>query len=177
MQNISSLYKLLEVICKSKPYKVNYQAISEAIGVSKNTLKQYLVYLQKASLIRTIGGVSKNERYIKKPDKIYLNNTNLFEILCSNKEIGTIRETFFVSQLQYNYTLHYPKKGDFLVNEKYIFEIGGKSKGFKHAGAKRRNLAAKRGQIKDLSNSYVVADDIEVGFGNKIPLWLFGFLY
>ena len=76
--------------------------------------------------------------------------------------IGTIRELFFKSML-FKYDLSIPKKGDFLVDEKYLFEIGGKNKGFK--------------QIKDVENSFVVADDIEIGFGNKIPLWLFGFLY
>ncbi len=160
---IESLYKLLQVICKSQPYEINYEAISKLIGISKNTLKSYLLYLNKGSLINTIDGISRGNTFIQKPSKIYLNNTNLFEILCTNSEIGTIRETFFVSQLNFNYTLHYPKKGDFLVNEKYFFEIGGKNKSFK--------------QIKDIQNSFIAADDIEVGFKNKIPLWLFGFLY
>ncbi len=160
---IESLQKLLLVICRSNPYEINYEAISKLIGISKNTLKSYLLYLNKGSLINTIDGISRGNTFIQKPSKVYLNNTNLFEILCANSEIGTIRETFFVSQLQQAYNLHYPKKGDFSVNEKYLFEIGGKSKGFK--------------QIKDLPKSYIVADDIEIGFGNKIPLWLFGFLY
>ncbi len=160
---IESLQKLLQVICRSNPYEINYEAISKLIGISKNTLKSYLLYLNKGSLINTIDGISRGNTFIQKPSKIYLNNTNLFEILCTNSEIGTIRETFFVSQLQYSYNLHYPKKGDFLINEKYLFEIGGKKKGFM--------------QIKDLPNSYIAADNIEVGFKNKIPLWLFGFLY
>jgi predicted ATP-dependent serine protease len=75
----------------------------------------------------------------------------------------TTKETFFASQMQYQHRLHYPKIGDFLVDEKYIFEIGGKNKSFK--------------QIQDMKNSFIAADDIEVGFGAKIPLWLFGFLY
>jgi predicted AAA+ superfamily ATPase len=145
------------------PYEINYEKISTKIGVSKNTLKQYLLYLQKASLINSIGGISRGNTYIQKPDKIYLNNTNLFEILCNKSEIGTIRETFFASQVQYNHTLFYPKKGDFCIDEKYLVEIGGANKNF--------------AQIKDIPNSFVVADDIEVGFGAKIPIWLFGFLY
>jgi predicted AAA+ superfamily ATPase len=163
LSNISSLNKLLEVICRSKPYEINYEAISKLIGISKNTLKQYLVYLNEANLINTIDGISRGNTYIQKPSKIYLHNTNLFEILCSNTELGTIRETFLASQLQYHHKLHYPKNGDFCIDEKYFIEVGGKNKGFE--------------QIKDMSNSFVVKDDIEVGFKNSVPLWLFGFLY
>lgn len=163
LANIVALQKLLEVICRSKPYEINYEAISKLIGVSKNTLKQYLVYLNKANLINSLGGISRGNSYIQKPSKLYLHNTNLFEILCSNKEVGTIRETFFMSQVQYAHNLYYPKSGDFCIDEKFFIEIGGKNKTFK--------------QIKDLPNSFVVKDDIENGFKNSVPLWLFGFLY
>lgn len=81
---------------------------------------------------------------------------------CSNTEVGTIREVFFYSQFD-DTRLSSLKKGDFLIDDKYTVEIGGKSKAFS--------------QIKDIKNSFVIADDIEVGSGNKIPLWLFGFLY
>ena len=90
-------------------------------------------------------------------------NTNLNYAYCDNQDIGTIRESFFVNQVDKNYKIEYSKIGDFLLDNRYIVEIGGKNKSFK--------------QIKDMENSFVVADDIEVGFGNKIPLWLFGFLY
>jgi len=163
LANIASLNRLLEVICRSKPYEINYEKVSKLIGISKNTLKQYLVYLNEANLINSIGGISRGNTYIQKPSKIYLHNTNLFEILCSNTELGTIRETFFASQVQYGHKLHYPKDGDFHIDEKYFVEIGGKNKGFK--------------QIKDVSNSFLAKDDIEVGFKNSVPLWLFGFLY
>ena len=98
---------------------------------------------------------------IEKLEKIYLNNSNLLYIDDAN--IGTIRETFFLSMLDTNYKITAPKKGDFLVDDKYLFEIGGKNKSFK--------------QIKDIKDSFVVADDVEIGIGDKIPLWLFGFLY
>ena len=157
------LNKLLETLCRSKPYEINYEALSKTIGIAKNTLKQYLLYLYKGNLINSIDGISRGNSFIKKPSKIYLNNTNLFEILCENKETGTIRETFFTSMLKIKHKLHYPKVGDFLIDEKYIVEVGGAKKSFN--------------QIKDIKNSYVVADGIEIGFKNKIPLWLFGFLY
>jgi len=82
---------------------------------------------------------------------------------CQNSTIGTVREEFFLSMLRINHELSYPTKGDFLVDEIYTFEVGGKNKKFK--------------QIADLPNSFIASDDIESGFGNKIPLWLFGFLY
>ena len=94
---------------------------------------------------------------------MYLDNTNLFSIFCDNPKKGTIRETFFASSVAYEHTINYPKSGDFILNEKLTFEIGGKDKNFK--------------QLKDAENGYVVADDIEIGTGKKIPLWLFGFLY
>ena len=100
---------------------------------------------------------------MQKPDKLYLANTTLFTSLCTEPQIGTIRESFFASLVSVNSSIYYVDKGDFLVDEKYTFEIGGKNKGFE--------------QIKDIDNSFVVADAIEVGFKNKLPLWLFGFLY
>ena len=106
---------------------------------------------------------SKGDNIFTKPDKIYLNKPNLNYNYCQQSPIGTIRETFFANQLSSKYKLNISKQGDFLVENKYTFEIGGKNKGFE--------------QIKDLQNSFVAADDIEIGFGNKIPLWLFGFLY
>lgn len=163
ISKLESLYKLLEVICRSYPYEINYEKISASIGISKNTLKHYLRYLEQASLIRTIGGIARGNSYIAKPDKIYLHNTNLISVLCNKNEIGTLRESFFALQVDYKHTLHYPKNGDFKVDEKYLFEIGGANKSFS--------------QIKDIKNSFVVKDNIESGFKNSIPLWLFGFLY
>ncbi|MFP4332019.1 MAG: AAA family ATPase, partial [Campylobacterales bacterium] len=122
-----------------------------------------LYYLQKANLIEVIGGNFANKKLLKKPDKIYLENINLYNILCSNQNIGSLRESFFVSQVKIHHSIKYAQEGDFMVDDRYTFEIGGKNKSFE--------------QIKDIRDSYVVADEIEIGFGNKIPLWLFGFLY
>jgi hydrogenase maturation factor HypE len=107
---------------------------------------------------------------IDKPEKIYLANTNL--MYTTTPKIGSVRETFFMNQCSNYYTIKNSldnrgifsaSKGDFYVEDKYLFEVGGKNKSFS--------------QIKDIENSFVVADDMEVGFGAKIPLWLFGFLY
>ena len=157
------LKKLLEVICESKPFEVNYTKIAALAEISRVKLYDYISYLSDGQMLLLVDEASKGLKKINKPTKIYFNNTNLLHAYCENSEIGTRRETFFANQLSQQYRLHIPKKGDFLVEEKYLFEIGGKNKSFK--------------QIADISNSFVVADDIKVGSGNKIPLWLFGFLY
>jgi predicted AAA+ superfamily ATPase len=160
---IDSLKKLLSTICTSKPFEFTVDKLAKTVGITKSTLYKYLLYLDKAELISIVTNEAKRFSNIKKADKLYLANSNLLEALCINKEIGTIRETFFVSMVKTQHKLHYSNIGDFLVDEKYTFEIGGANKSFN--------------QIKDVKNSFVVADDIEVGFGAKIPLWLFGFLY
>ena len=160
---IYTLRKLLYLLCSNVPMELNIQSLAKESGISRNTLYSYLYYLQKSNLIEIIGGNFKNKKLLNKPDKIYLENINLYNILCDMPNTGSLRESFFVSQLKQNHTIKYHNKGDFIVDDKFIFEIGGKNKSFK--------------QIADMSNSFVVADNIEVGFGNKVPLWLFGFLY
>jgi predicted AAA+ superfamily ATPase len=157
------LKKLLEVICESKPFEVNYTKIAQLAQISRVKLYDYISYLNDSDLLLLIDENVKGIKKISKPAKIYLNNTNLLFAYCDSNEIGTIRETFFANQLKQNHKLNISKQGDFLIDNKYIFEIGGKNKSFK--------------QIKDIKNSFVVADDIKIGNGNKIPLWMFGFLY
>ncbi len=160
---IISLKKLLLSICVSNPMEMSLDALAKNVGITKPTLYKYIHYLSKAELIHHIMHEAKRLKNLKKSDKLYLNNTNLFNALCFNKNIGNIRESFFTSMLYNIKKIEYADKGDFLINETFLFEIGGKNKSFK--------------QIRDIQNSFVVADDIEIGFGNKIPLWLFGFLY
>ena len=162
-EKIAILKKLLAVICVSKPLELSIEKLAKRVGITRSTLYKYIEYLHRAELLRHITYEAKRFKNIQKPDKLYLSNTNLCEALCINCEKGTKREIFFANQVSYNQSIYYLDRGDFLVDEKYIFEIGGKNKSFE--------------QIKDLPNSYVAADDIEIGFGNKIPLWLFGFLY
>lgn len=162
-EKINNLKKLTKLICSSKPYTLNIKELSGKINIDRDTLYQYLEYLHKGKIFNILRSKSKGDNIFLKPDKIYLNNTNLNYSYCQNQEVGMIRETFFANQLNLEYTLFVPKFGDFIIDERYTVEIGGKSK--------------KYNQIKDIPNSYIVADDIETGFGNKIPLWLFGFLY
>lgn len=161
--NIEKLKKLLLSICLSKPLELSIEKLSKTIGISKATLYKYIEYLHRAELLRHIIYEAKRFKTLQKPDKLYLSNTNLLSTLCKNSDIGTVRETFFSSMISFNYSIYFVDKGDFLVDEKYVVEIGGKNKDFK--------------QIKDIANSFLAIDEIEIGFKNKIPLWLFGFLY
>ena len=163
-KKLRNIKKILTLLCTSVPYKPNITTLANAVEVDPKTLYIYLDALQKGRIIRMISATSRGESIIKKPEKIYLDNPNIFKVLCTTPDIGTLRESFFsgiLSNSQHNITAS--KKGDFIIDEKYIIEVGGKNKTFK--------------QIKDMENSYVVADDIEIGNGNKIPLYLFGFLY
>jgi predicted AAA+ superfamily ATPase len=156
--------QLLVIIAESVPFIPNVSKLSEKIGINRATLLSYLHYLDEIGLTRNLlkegNGISK----LQKPTKVYLENTNLiFALSKENANLGNIRETFFANQLAYQHQLNATEKGDFFIDEKYLFEIGGKNKNYH--------------QIKDLPNAFIAADDVEYGFGNKIPLWLFGFLY
>lgn len=156
--------QLLQIIAESVPFVPNISKLSERIGITRKSLMSYLYALEESNLIinlhKNAYGISK----LQKPNRIYLENTNLmYSLSIENSLIGSVRETFFANQLKKLHRIHYTEKGDFMVDEKYTFEIGGKNKGFK--------------QITDIENGYVAADDIEYGFDKKIPLWLFGFLY
>jgi predicted AAA+ superfamily ATPase len=161
---IPKLKRLLLAISESAPFTPNVQKLSEHIDINRATLLAYLHYLQEADLTNHLYRDSTGISKLQKPDKVYLENSNLIYLLAAtNANVGNARETFFFNQVSYKHTIEYPQKGDFLVDRKYTFEIGGKSKNNK--------------QIYSLENAFIAADDIEYGFDNKIPLWLFGFLY
>jgi len=161
--NINKLKKLLAMLCQSKPYELNISKLSQKIGLNRSTLYNYLAYLEAGHLTRMIRQHSRGDTIFTKPEKLYLNNVNLSYSYCESHDKGTNREIFFTNQVSQNHTMNYSKIGDFLVDNKYIFEVGGKNKTYE--------------QIKDVEHSFVVADDIEIGTGNKIPLYLIGFLY
>lgn len=157
------LKKLLEVICESKPFEVNYTKIAGLAEISRVKLYDYLAYLNDGQMLLLIDEKISGIKKVQKVAKIYLNNTNLLFAYCQNSEIGTVRETFFANQVSHVYKLNISKNGDFVVDNRYTVEVGGKNKSFE--------------QIKDMPDSFVAADEMKVGFGSKIPLWLFGFLY
>jgi hypothetical protein len=160
---VELLKKLLLTICVSQPLELSIEKLSAKVGVSKVTLYNYIDYLHRAELLRHVTYEAKRFKSMKKPDKLYLAHPNLFAALCKKSEIGTLRETFFAAMTSYGHSIYYVDRGDFLLDEIYTFEIGGKNKSFE--------------QIKDIESAFVVSDDIEIGFDNRIPLWLFGFLY
>jgi predicted AAA+ superfamily ATPase len=160
---INALKKMMVMLCQSEPFDINISKLCGAVELNQKTLYKYLSILEAGGLIRILGAKSNGVSIISKPEKLYLDNTNLFSIFCNMPKSGTIRETFFASQLSFEHQLSYPKSGDFMVDEQSTFEVGGRGKTKK--------------QIKEVENAYVVSADIEVGSMNKIPLWLFGFLY
>jgi predicted AAA+ superfamily ATPase len=159
---LDTLKKVLYMLCCTSPYKINKAKLSGEAGVAWATLSKYLEYMQKGSLIHLIRG-SRGHKTVQIPNKILLNNPNLFAVLCAKPDIGALRESFFVSQLDPRHQVHYHYQGDFLVDDRVVIEVGGKSKDSK--------------QIEGVDNAYLAIDDIEFGYGNAIPLWLFGFLY
>ena len=164
--NISSIVKmkrLLSVIAASVPFKPNISKLASILDLSRETVNDYIEYMIRAKLLNALHTATEGIRSLGKVDKIYLENTNLAYVLTSQPEIGNIRETFFLNQLQVNHQVQSAAKSDFLIDGTYTFEIGGESK--------------KQKQIAGTSNAFVVKDDIEHGIFNIIPLWHFGLMY
>jgi len=161
---IVKLKKLLYAISTSAPFTPNISKLSERVGISRKALIKAFHYLERARLLILLEKNNKGISILSKPDKIFINNPNLQNVLGINDtQIGTLRESFFVNQLEGIYKIKLPKKGDFIVNDSYTFEIGGKNKS--------------KSQLKGIPNSFIVKDTIENGTEGIIPLWLFGFLY
>jgi predicted AAA+ superfamily ATPase len=162
--SIVKLKQLLIIISANVPFTPNISKLSSLIGVTRDTIIKYLSYLEKAQLISLLRSNNKGISKMAKPEKIFLNNNNLMFALQSELiNQGTMRETFFQNQVSSQHKVAIPQSGDFIIDDKYTFEIGGKNKTYH--------------QIANLENSFIVSDNIEYGFKNKIPLWLFGFLY
>ncbi len=163
--SINKIKKLLIFIAQSVPFTPNWNKLQALLGIGdQRTLKNYFKYLEQAGLIKAVEKNSDQLRQIDQPEKIYLDNPNqMFAIATTNANIGTIRETFFLDMLSPWHTVRLPHQGDFLVDNQFLFEIGGRNK--------------KTVQIKSIPNAFIAADDIEIGGSGKIPLWLFGFIY
>ncbi len=162
--SVMKIKKMLAVLSRIVPYKPNIEKLARQAGTTRDTLLKYLYYLEKAEVVKWLTKDTFGINYLNKPDKIYLNNTNLMYALNSEKpDKGTLRETFMLNQLMVRHKVTYPKKGDFLIDGRYLIEVGGKAKN--------------AGQVPGRENSFIAADDIEFPHGIKIPLWLFGFMY
>jgi len=164
--SIRKITKLLSIMSGMVPFVPDMIKLKSLLEVSdERTLKTYFRYLENAGIINLLYKEKDNFRQMAKPEKIYFNNTNLLYSMrrFGNVDPGSVRETFFLNSLKPGHEVTYSQYADFLVNGEYTFEIGGRSKDFS--------------QIKDVEDSFIVSDGIETGFGRRIPLYLFSFLY
>lgn len=160
----SKIRRLLGILSDCVPYTPNVQELATTIQVSRNTILIWLQHLEQAALTRNIQKSGHGFSVLQKPDKIVLENTNFNYALGANPNNGTLRETFIANQISNaGHKLVLADQGDFEIDDRYTLEVGGKNK--------------KQKQIKNLTDAWVVQDNIEVGYANVIPLWLFGFLY
>lgn len=161
---LPKIKQLLYVISESAPFTPNITKLGERIGLTRNSLLLYIAALHDSRLTYSSQKSAFGLTRLQKPDKIYLENTNLmFAFADTVPNVGNVRETFFANQLRHSHRLNIAEQGDFLIDGRYTFEVGGERKG--------------NHQIENLRDAYIAADNLEYGFGNKIPLWLFGFLY
>lgn len=160
---VYKMKKLIALIAEMVPFKPNIKKLSQQVGISRDSLIRYLKYLEKANIIHLLYSTTKGISLLNKPEKIYLNNPNIGFALSSSSNTGSLRETFFINQLSLDHEVKFSGVGDFIVDDQFTFEIGGANKSKK--------------QLEGIENGWVVADNMEISVGNKIPLWLFGFVY
>ncbi len=157
------LKQLLMVVAESVPFKPVMQKLADVTGISRNYIRDYLMYMERAGMITQLRDAVGGLRGLGKTEKLYLDNTNLIYALSPQRaDIGNVRETFFMNQLRVLGDVTSSPVSDFLVDG-MTFEIGGRKKGQK--------------QISEVDNGYIVKDDIESGYANVLPLWAFGLLY
>lgn len=161
---VSKIKQLLYIISQSVPFIPNVSKLADKMGIQRTTLLAYTHYLDEIGVTTNLYKEAEGISQLQKPQKIYLDNTNImFALGQDSTNLGNIRETFFANQLGYKHKVSYSKESDFFIDGKYTFEVGGKDKS--------------SSQIEGLKDAYIAADNIEYGFQHKIPLWLFGFLY
>ena len=164
IRHAKKMLQLLYIVAQMVPFKPNINSLSAKTNIHRNTVGNYLIFLQEARLLHLLFPATAGISQLQKPEKVYLNNTSLIYALSeTSPEIGTVREVFFCNQLSVGHQVSYSSKTDFEVDQKYSFAIGGKNKDSK--------------QIQGLSGAWVVRDDVEYPVGKHLPLWLFGFLY
>ena len=165
-RGIQQIRRLLHILATSKPFTVNVSELARELEASRDSLYQYLDYLVQARLTNAMSLRAKGKAVQRKPGKIYLENTSLLHLLATTSDqtfIGTRRETFFVNQFAELHPLHLSRDADFTDQAGHSYEIGGRAKSGK--------------QLSGTTKGYIVSDDIEIGSGRRVPLYLFGFLY
>lgn len=163
MSTIRKTKKLLMLLAERAPQLPKMNELYKELETDRNQGLKMLYALQRGGLLLLLSDNAKSPDNLSRPDKIYINNSTMMYALSPRVDTGTLRETFFMNQLSQGHEVRYPKAGDFLVDRKYLFEVGGKSKTFD--------------QIKDIPDSYLAVDNTEMGYRNRIPLWMFGLLY
>jgi len=164
IRQAKKMLKLLYIIAQQVPFKPNLKSLAEKTNLHRNSLNNYIYYLSQAKLLLLLEQHNFSIASLQKPDKIYLENTNLMFALSEEQpNKGTLRETYFFNQVKGKHQVNFSKACDFLIDNKWSFEIGGKHK--------------KNKQIKHIENAFVVKDNLEIKAGNSIPLWIFGLLY
>ncbi len=165
--NIVAMKKILWLIAGASVFAPNIDKLSRELGISKEYVYHYLEYLERAGIIVAVSSEGRGYKMLRKPAKLFLENTNLLAAINGSlrldSEQGAVRETFFMNQVAGSERVTAASRGDFMVNAKFAFEIGGKNKTAE--------------QLHGIKNAYLVLDKVEIGAGNKIPLYLFGFLY
>lgn len=160
---LHKMKKLLMIVSANVPFEPNMSELWRQLSTDNESGLKMLYALDKAQVLMLLSAKKKNYKNLAKPDKIYLGNPNLMHVLCPSVDKGNERETFFLNQVRAGHDVTYPKQGDFLIDGRYLFEVGGRRKTFD--------------QIADVPDNFLAVDDTEVGYGNRIPLWMFGFLY
>jgi predicted AAA+ superfamily ATPase len=167
VSSVPLLKKLIYLVASSHPFQMNIELLSNDLKISRETLSLFIEYLAKAGIFSLLYAGSSGKKIIRKPQKIYLENPNLIYLIREKTgfeyEIGTVREIFFVNQVQYKHRIFGSTRADFIVDERYIFEVGGKSK--------------KPSQVNLAAEEYLVKDGLDIGSHHVIPLWLFGMMY
>jgi predicted AAA+ superfamily ATPase len=162
-ETIQKVKKLVMIISERVPFEPKMSELWRQLATNNELGLRMLYSLDKAQILSLLTSKAKNYKFLYKPDKIYLGNTNLMHVLCPQVNKGNERETFFMTQMMAEHDVKSPLKGDFMIDDRFLFEVGGRKKTFE--------------QIADIPNSFLAVDDTEIGQGNRIPLWLFGFTY
>ena len=162
-ETIYKLRQLLAIFSEQSPYTLNVSALARTLETSTSQVMKLFDLLNQAVIIRRLFSKERSMKMLQKPEKILFDNTNIMYALSPQADQGTMRETYFADMMSFGHSISMPQKGDLLVDKHILFEVGGRTKGYK--------------QIANIPDSYVVADGIDIGFENKIPLWLFGMMY
>lgn len=159
---VVKLKRFFALISQMVPFLVKATELGKAVEVPRQSINKMLALLKKSALVNLLYNGKNTLGQLSKPEKVYLENSNLMYALTPRADIGNIRETFFANHLMRSHEVAFSGKGDFWVDSRYTFEVGGKNKKFD--------------QIKDVPDSFLAIDDIESGYGSKVPLWMFGLL-